>query len=414
MKNLNKSLFLYVVIGVVVLSGLLAVFYKFPLFSSGNNVSLASAVILKPIVMPITTTVPVVSPKPVVSAPVSTSISSVSATTQMAPAVSVMSIGSMHHNYGGDDTGCGSPVSFGIGTTNFNTPPGQKCSLSSLTFNAPNYGFGYMIKVLPSGPTLINQTLSYFDLSNYNDSGTGVSVAVALPQPKLTAKRITNSLIQLSWTNTSSSESGFIIERRLGYNGAWSVIGNTLTGITTFNDKSPVVGNLNYYGVYGYTGNSSNPTNVSQISGDLLGNNTSIPGDGSTTFVDITPPTVPALTLSTYFIKSVNKGITAYIPGIHVDWVKESKDDDDNYKDGSFVAFGYNLYRVVPTGLESKIGSFGRQTLMQSDELEYNDTANNTLKVGSSYCYNASAYDLAMNVSGMSSKVCVTIGQPHL
>jgi len=80
-------------------------------------------------------------------------------------------IGTMHHNYDADDTGCNPGISFGVGSTNFDIPPGKHCSLSSLKIDLP----GYIVAVAPLGGPIFTDNTGVFDLTNYNDQGTGVN-----------------------------------------------------------------------------------------------------------------------------------------------------------------------------------------------------------------------------------------------
>jgi hypothetical protein len=80
-------------------------------------------------------------------------------------------------------------------------------------------------------------------------SATAPALTVAAPNGSLNPV--------LTWTDKSSNESGFKIERSLN-GGAFSVIGTVAANTTTFTDPSaPGAGNFFYYRVYAYNSTSS-------------------------------------------------------------------------------------------------------------------------------------------------------------
>ena len=293
----------------------------------------------------------------------------------------------------------------------------------------------YIISDLPPEYTQKYRVRAILQDGTYSDYSNVATITTLppLPTPSLTVTKISNSNIALKWSITSSDYwtidssaeiKGYKILRRLGANNrAWSTIA-TVSGTQAmsasgpvYNDTSPVVGNLNFYGVEAY-----DDTSTSHVSSDWLGS-----------YVDITPPSVPVLSLSSFFIKSTVNGVVYFIPIVVVGG-QQSTDDNDNYGDHTFKAFGYNLYRYNPDGSKVTIGTQMKRPDIGDGDLglayhngfedENKDTsATADLKVGSNYCYTASAYDISIlnalnndytpqNTSAESQKNCITIPNP--
>jgi hypothetical protein len=284
----------------------------------------------------------------------------------------------------------------------------------------PETNFQYRVRAVFSNGT-------YSSYSNV----ASVTTLPPLPMPALTVTKVSNSNIALKWDITSFSNwtiyssadiTDYKIFRKLGANGTWSTIA-TIPGAQTltFNDKSPVTGNLNFYGVIAEDTNAS--LSNSPVSGDWLGS-----------YVDITPPAVPVLSLESFFMKNTLNGVTSYIPMIRINW-NQSTDDNDNHNGHSFTAWGYNLYLYDTGGNKTIVlnqATFGDYGVKIDQSLYYNDgyQGNNDIasgyafKVGSTYCYTASAYDISsllaqrdenyapQNTSAESAQQCITIPNP--
>jgi uncharacterized protein (TIGR02145 family) len=73
-------------------------------------------------------------------------------------------------------------------------------------------------------------------------------VVPAAPE-NLTGEVISTSAIDLMWTDRSTNETGFKIERKIG-SGTYSIVGTTATDITSFNDANLTSGTTYTYRVY--------------------------------------------------------------------------------------------------------------------------------------------------------------------
>ena len=84
-------------------------------------------------------------------------------------------------------------------------------------------------------------------------------VIVPLPPINLTGINSVNSQVTLNWTDKSTNETGFKIERKTATE-VFTIIGNTNTDVTTFIDNNTING-VNYtYRVYAYNSAGNSPT----------------------------------------------------------------------------------------------------------------------------------------------------------
>lgn len=85
------------------------------------------------------------------------------------------------------------------------------------------------------------------------------------PPSLLTATVLTDTDVKIDWTDNSTNEDGFLIERKLTELGEWSEVGTVGAGITTFTDTAAnglIARNTYYYRVRSYNAanGSSNPS----------------------------------------------------------------------------------------------------------------------------------------------------------
>ena len=81
-------------------------------------------------------------------------------------------------------------------------------------------------------------------------------VAAAAPNPpsNITATVVSSSQIDLSWTDNSTDESGFSIERKTGVSGTYAVIGSVGSNVTTYSSKNLIQTMTYYYRVRAKSG----------------------------------------------------------------------------------------------------------------------------------------------------------------
>lgn len=102
-----------------------------------------------------------------------------------------------------------------------------------------------------------------FSCTTSNDSnGNSTTTAVPLPPTNLTGTVFSTTQINLSWTDNSTNETGFKIERRTG-SGIYAVVGTVNADVLSFNDIGLTPNTTYTYRVYSYNvaGNSSTYSN---------------------------------------------------------------------------------------------------------------------------------------------------------
>lgn len=100
---------------------------------------------------------------------------------------------------------------------------------------------------------------------------------VPAPPSNLTATSASTTRINLSWTDNSTNESGFKVERKTGSN-AFAVVATLESGITIYSDNGLVPNTTYTYRVYAYNsaGNSLTPTNEATASTNNSGSHEAV------------------------------------------------------------------------------------------------------------------------------------------
>lgn len=114
----------------------------------------------------------------------------------------------------------------------------------SLSFNSTLLNGGNVVEVMVF-------------IDNVRVTGPGGS-APATPTG-LSATMINNTQINLAWTDASSNETGFKIERKTGAGGTWSQIGTTAANVATFQNTGLATATQYYYRVRANNGSGDSP-----------------------------------------------------------------------------------------------------------------------------------------------------------
>ena len=139
-----------------------------------------------------------------------------------------------------------------------------------------------------SSKNLIQTTTYYYRVraksgSTYSTYTEEVSATVLPMNPPsgLTTTVVSSSQIDLSWTDNSTDETGFSIERKTGASGTYSVIGSVGSNVTTYSSKNLIQTMTYYYRVRAKSG-STYSTYTDEVSATVLPMN---PPSGLTTTV---------------------------------------------------------------------------------------------------------------------------------
>lgn len=111
--------------------------------------------------------------------------------------------------------------------------------------------------------TLILGIAFVYSCSTSTDSN-GNTTAAPLPPSNLTGTVASSTRINLSWTDNSTNETGFKIERKTG-SGTYAVVGTTATDVTTFNDTGLSQGTIYTYRVYSYNAGGNSPSYSNEL-----------------------------------------------------------------------------------------------------------------------------------------------------
>ena len=117
------------------------------------------------------------------------------------------------------------------------------------------------MKTIKLSLTLLSLIL-FFGCSTSSDSnGNSTTTVVPLAPNNLTGTLVNNQVV-LTWTDNSTNETGFKIERMIG-TGSWSEIGSVATNIVTYTDAGVTSGATYTYRVYSFNsvGNSLSYSN---------------------------------------------------------------------------------------------------------------------------------------------------------
>lgn len=112
---------------------------------------------------------------------------------------------------------------------------------------------------------LFSISIFIYGCSTSNDSnGNSTTTVVPVTPSNLVGNVVTNSKIKLSWTDNSTNETGFIIERKAGPD-TYVVVGTTSTDINTFSDTSLTPSTTYTYRVYSNNSAGNSPTYSNEL-----------------------------------------------------------------------------------------------------------------------------------------------------
>jgi uncharacterized protein (TIGR02145 family) len=112
--------------------------------------------------------------------------------------------------------------------------------------------------------TLLLGMILLYSCSTTSDGNTAITSVVHAPPENLTGEAISTTAIDLMWTDLSTNETGFKIERKL-VGGTFEEVGTTATDIATFRDKGLALNTIYIYRVYSYNEGGESPVYSNEL-----------------------------------------------------------------------------------------------------------------------------------------------------
>lgn len=107
-------------------------------------------------------------------------------------------------------------------------------------------------------------TLAYSCSTNSDGNGNSTTTVVPVAPSNLTGIITNSTQINLTWTDNSTNETGFKVERKTGI-GTYSAIGTTATDVTTFSDTGLTPGSTYTYRIYSFNAGGNSPTYSNEL-----------------------------------------------------------------------------------------------------------------------------------------------------
>ncbi len=165
--------------------------------------------------------------------------------------------------------------------------------------------------------------ISILSQSCTKDSNGNVTEVVPIPPVDLTATVISSTQVDLSWTDKSTNESGFKIQRKTGTQ-TFADIGTTGKDVTIYSDKALTAGTTYTYRVYSYNNTGASPTYSNEVSIATI-----------LTVTDASGNTYPTVTIGTQVWMSENLRTTKYRDGSNIPVVTDNTQWANNWNNGN-------------------------------------------------------------------------------
>jgi hypothetical protein len=148
---------------------------------------------------------------------------------------------------------------------------GTWAQIASLGANVRNFSNTALL----AGTTYYYRARAYHVSGNSaysNEAMAATSVALPASPSSLTVSVIASTQINLAWTDNSTNETGFRVERKTGASGTWSQIASLGANVRTFSNTGLAAGTTYYYRVRAYnaSGNSGYSNEVMATTPSLL------------------------------------------------------------------------------------------------------------------------------------------------
>jgi uncharacterized protein (TIGR02145 family) len=153
---------------------------------------------------------------------------------------------------------------------------------------------------------ILGITLVYSCSTSSDGNGNTNSTVIPAAPSNLTGTVAPTTQINLSWTDNSTNETGFKIERRTG-TGIYAIVGTVNSNILTFNDSGLLQNTTYIYRVYSYNTVGNSPTYSNEL--------TITTSSSSLTMIDIDGNIYPLVTICNQVWTKTNLNVTKYRNG---------------------------------------------------------------------------------------------------
>ncbi|MFN9112117.1 MAG: FISUMP domain-containing protein, partial [Bacteroidota bacterium] len=154
-------------------------------------------------------------------------------------------------------------------------------------------------------------------------NGNSNVTAVPLPPIDLVGNAVSATQINLSWTDKSTNEDGFKIQRKTG-TGIFTDIGNVAKDVTNYTDIGLSNGTTYMYRVYSYNNVGNSPTYSNEVSVKAI-----------LTITDTSGNTYPTVTIGTQVWMAENLRTTKYRDGSNIPIVTDITQWENNWNYGN-------------------------------------------------------------------------------
>jgi hypothetical protein len=150
-------------------------------------------------------------------------------------------------------------------------------------------GCGDEAKISPEGVPLSRQYAACGNTSTTQGGGGGGGITAPTAPSNLGASAASTSQINMTWTDNSSNEDGFKVERKTGAGGTYSLISSTGSNVTSYSNTVSA-GSYFYYRVYAFNG-AGNSGYTNEASATITKIN--LPRTGQTTCWNLSGGVIP-------------------------------------------------------------------------------------------------------------------------
>lgn len=171
--------------------------------------------------------------------------------------------------------------------------------------------------------SLATLALLFFGCSTSSDgNGNSTTDVVPVAPTNLTGTAASTTQINLSWTDNSTNETGFKIERKTG-TGIFTVIGTTLNNVTTYSDSALTPSTTYIYRVYSYNTVGDSPTYSNEVTLTTNSQNSTAINVSGPNVTDINGNVYQSVTICNQTWTKSNLNVSKYTDGTPIPQVTD-------------------------------------------------------------------------------------------